>query len=224
MGVHAILCFVLLETFLVSSILCSNGKKLNGYEFPVYSTEVCPRNQTEWNARSSAINCTSNNGYMCIPNRELTKLLEFCYVHPFIWIEENICLYLVKRLSKVNSYNCSGFRSGCPSKPFVSSKLFEYPNCTFIENGCFLADPSCTSKTATSTAATTADQQSSANIETVKTQKTHLKETTKNHIDDRVLIGILSGVIYVIILVIFSMLYISQRKGEDDFLSGLFRH
>lgn len=25
MGVHAILCFVLLETFLVSSILCSNG-------------------------------------------------------------------------------------------------------------------------------------------------------------------------------------------------------
>lgn len=62
-------------------------KKLNGYEFPVYSTEVCPRNQTEWNTRSSAINCTENNGYMCIPNRELTKLLEFCYTQPFTWIQ-----------------------------------------------------------------------------------------------------------------------------------------
>lgn len=73
-------------------------KKLDGYEFPVYSTEVCPRNQTEWNARSSAINCTSNNGYMCIPNRELTKLLEFCYVHPFIWIEKSKhCFYFCKQ-------------------------------------------------------------------------------------------------------------------------------
>lgn len=88
-----IFCFVFLETFLVSSILCSNGKKLDGYEFPVYSTEVCPRNQTEWNARSSAINCTSNNGYMCIPNRELTKLLEFCNIHRFIWIEIFVCIW-----------------------------------------------------------------------------------------------------------------------------------
>lgn len=206
MGVHVIFCFVLLEIFLVSTILCSNGKQLNGYEFPVYSTEVCPRNQTEWNARSSAINCTENNGYMCIPNRELTKLLEFCYIHRFIWIQENICLYLVKRLSKVNSYNCSGFRSGCPSKPFVSSKLFEYPNCTFIGNGCFLADPSCTSKTAT--AATTVYLQSSSNIVTANTKKTHPEETTKN-IYGRVLFGILSAIC--IILFIFCMPIIFKK-------------
>lgn len=62
--------------------------KLDGYDFPVYSTEFCPRNQTEWKERSSAINCTENNGYMCLPNDNLTVLIEFCYIYPFIWIEE----------------------------------------------------------------------------------------------------------------------------------------
>lgn len=65
-------------------------RKLDGYEFPVYSTEYCPRNLTEWNERSSAINCTESKGYMCLPNKNLSELLEFCYIHPFIWIEEGI--------------------------------------------------------------------------------------------------------------------------------------
>lgn len=47
----------------------------------MYSTELCPRNQEEWNLRSSAINCTNTNGYMCLPNDNLTKLLEFCYIY-----------------------------------------------------------------------------------------------------------------------------------------------
>lgn len=63
-------------------------KKLDGYEFPVYSTEFCPRNKTEWNERSSAINCNASNGYMCLPNKELTELLEFCYITPFLWMQE----------------------------------------------------------------------------------------------------------------------------------------
>lgn len=63
-------------------------KKLEGYRFPVYSTEFCPRNQAEWNERSSAINCNVTNGYMCVPNENLTQLLEFCSVYPFMWIEE----------------------------------------------------------------------------------------------------------------------------------------
>lgn len=63
-------------------------KKLDGYEFPVYSTEFCPRNKTEWNERSSAINCTKANGYLCFPNEKITQLLEFCYKDPFILIED----------------------------------------------------------------------------------------------------------------------------------------
>lgn len=63
-------------------------KNLDGYEFPVYSTERCPRNQTEWNERSFAISCNKTNGYVCLPNENITELLEFCYIYPFIWIQE----------------------------------------------------------------------------------------------------------------------------------------
>lgn len=34
------------------------------------------------------MNCNASNGYMCYPNRELTQLLEFCYIYPFIWMQE----------------------------------------------------------------------------------------------------------------------------------------
>lgn len=63
-------------------------KILEGYRFPVYSTEFCPRNQTEWNERSSGINCNRSNGYMCVPNENFTQLLEFCNEYPLILIEE----------------------------------------------------------------------------------------------------------------------------------------
>lgn len=61
---------------------------LDGYNFPVYSTEFCPRNETEWNKRSSAIGCNETNGYLCFPNEKFTQLLEFCHTASFIWIQE----------------------------------------------------------------------------------------------------------------------------------------
>lgn len=63
-------------------------RKLEGYEFPVYSTEFCPRGRSEWDQRSSAINCTETNGYMCLPNESLTELLEFCYIYPRLVISK----------------------------------------------------------------------------------------------------------------------------------------
>lgn len=54
---------------------------MEGYEFPVYSTDSCPGNEREWKERSTAINCTKNNGYMCFPNEDITGLLEFCYIY-----------------------------------------------------------------------------------------------------------------------------------------------
>lgn len=65
-------------------------KKLEGYKFPVYTTAFCPRNETEWKIRSSFLNCTTRNGYTCLPNKNLTELLEFCFKRPFIWIQEGI--------------------------------------------------------------------------------------------------------------------------------------
>lgn len=63
-------------------------RMLDGYNFPVYSTKHCPRNQIEWNDRSSAINCSKDNGYMCLSNENITELLEFCYIYPFTLIQE----------------------------------------------------------------------------------------------------------------------------------------
>lgn len=124
MGLYTTLCIVILGTNLSSFLLRYECKKLDGYEFSVYSTEFCPKNQEEWNLRSSAINCTSTNGYMCLPNDNFTELLEFCYIYPRILIQEDLCLYLVKRYSKVNSYNCSNFKYGCPKDHYLSSEIF----------------------------------------------------------------------------------------------------
>lgn len=63
-------------------------KQLTGYKFPVYTADMCPRDETEWIQRSSAINCTKNNGYICIPNENRTELLEFCYIYPTTWINK----------------------------------------------------------------------------------------------------------------------------------------
>uniref|UniRef100_A0A8W8NY75 Novel STAND NTPase 3 domain-containing protein n=4 Tax=Magallana gigas TaxID=29159 RepID=A0A8W8NY75_MAGGI len=118
-------------------------RKLEGYEFPVFSTESCPQNHAEWNERSSIINCTQSNGYTCLPNENFTELLEFCYVYPRILITKGICLYLYKRYSRVNSYNCSHFRYGCPDSNYFTSEVYNYPTCISIKYGCFLAEPSC---------------------------------------------------------------------------------
>ena len=67
-------------------------KRLNGYKFPVYTTDFCPENRTEWKKRSAAFNCTKETLYSCFPNENLTMLLEFCYPAINIPIEEgNTC-------------------------------------------------------------------------------------------------------------------------------------
>lgn len=72
------------------NIISKFQRKIDGYKFPVYSTAFCPRNETEWNERSSDLNCTERNGYTCLPNENFTELLEFCYTEPLIWIQKGI--------------------------------------------------------------------------------------------------------------------------------------
>nr|XP_034329406.1 uncharacterized protein LOC105338860 isoform X2 [Crassostrea gigas] len=120
-------------------------KKLEGYKFPVYSTEFCPGNESEWNKRSSTLNCNKTNGYTCLPNENFTELLEFCYTAPFIWIQEGVCLYLKRKGSYVDAYSCSHFIDGCHNASYQSRRIFDYPACITIGNGCFLAEQSCKS-------------------------------------------------------------------------------
>lgn len=65
-------------------------RPLEGYEFPVFTTESCPRTLTEWNEQSTALNCNQTNAYMCVPNENITELLEFCYSQPQIRIVKGI--------------------------------------------------------------------------------------------------------------------------------------
>ncbi|XP_062614695.1 uncharacterized protein LOC134276459 [Saccostrea cucullata] len=117
--------------------------KLEGYSFPVYNTTSCPSNQSEWRNRSSDLNCTESNGYMCIPNENITQLLEFCYRYPRIPVEKSICLILKKSTSLVEAYSCKHFRNGCPDKLYWSNQVFEYPSCLSIGHRCFLDEPLC---------------------------------------------------------------------------------
>ncbi|XP_065924973.1 uncharacterized protein [Magallana gigas] len=189
-------------------------RKLEGYEFPVFSTESCPRNNAEWNERSSIINCTQSNGYTCLPNENFTELLEFCYVYPRILITKGICLYLYKRYSRVYSYNCSHFRYGCPDSNYFTSEVYNYPTCISIKDGCFLAEPSCESTTITYPKETYREWSDSSTI--------IYKETTKHiHVQNKLsndrFIEILLGAVICILVVSFSIiLYICRRRGNTS--------
>nr|XP_022300115.1 uncharacterized protein LOC111108482 isoform X4 [Crassostrea virginica] len=94
-------CVVLLAELLISSFLSYECERLNGYKFPVYSTNFCPRNETEWMERSSKFNCTGEDiTYACFPNDDITELIEFCYPLGIIAIppEGNYC----RRMSNSN--------------------------------------------------------------------------------------------------------------------------
>lgn len=143
MDLYTKLRLVIFGTFLSCVFVLNECKKLEGYKFPVYTTAFCPRNETEWKIRSSFLNCTTRNGYTCLPNKNLTELLEFCFKRPFIWIQEGVCLYVVDHELNLQAYNCSRFRYGCNNSAFTSDRIFEYPACITVRNGCFLAEPSC---------------------------------------------------------------------------------
>lgn len=44
---------------------------------------MCPKNETEAYNASDRLNCSTDkygtNQYMCVPNKEKTSLVEFCY-------------------------------------------------------------------------------------------------------------------------------------------------
>lgn len=149
MGLNRGQCLVILGTLFFFSLRLQECKKLDGYKFQVYSTDLCPRNETEWKERSNILNCTEKNGYTCLPNEHFTELLEFCYTDPWILIEEGLCLYLIKKNSLVHGYKCHNFQFGCPTSSYMSTEIYKQPSCTLISHGCFNADQICKSPTTT---------------------------------------------------------------------------
>lgn len=126
MELHICLYIVILGTIFSSCLLTFECRLLKGYEFPVYTTKLCPRNKTQWNKRSVALNCTESNGYVCIPNEHFTELLEFCYFASKMLIVKGLCMFLYKHPSIVDAYSCRSFVEGCPKSNY---KFYEVHKC-----------------------------------------------------------------------------------------------
>lgn len=140
------LCIVLFGTYLLCIPLLLECKKLNDCTFPIYLTKQCPRNQTEWNKRSSEMNCSNTNEYMCLPDERFEELFEFCYDNPRLLVVQESCLLFNRRYADLEVYSCRNFDYGCPSNHYLSSEIYKYQSCIHVENGCFVAEPSCKSQ------------------------------------------------------------------------------
>lgn len=187
------LCLIMFSPLVYSVIQPFQLKPLDGYAFPVYVTDSCPRNSTEWRERSLSLNCSKTNGYTCIPNEDFTKLLQFCYTDLRIRIQKGMCLFLYRHNSLVDAMSCRTFMKGCPDVSYFSDDIFKYQSCLSIGNGCFLADPLCNSTSETLTTPSTISDRDSLD-------KEHL-----------MLIWMLTLLVYVIVAILFGGIYLYQK-------------
>lgn len=95
---------------------------LNGYKFPVNTTAFCPRDQTEWIERSSLFKCTRKNSYTCVPNENITVLLEFCYPLENIAIREGKLVIPFKTFTEFIT-NLYSLKQNCFTKMTISYSL-----------------------------------------------------------------------------------------------------
>lgn len=116
------------------------------YEFDVFPVQNCPVNKEGWDLASARLNCNSTRGYHCVPNKDLTSLIEFCYPKGYRFpFEKGNCLELASR-GILNQVPCKDtFPGGCPEKFYFSDEIFNYPLCLIINTklGCFEADYKC---------------------------------------------------------------------------------
>lgn len=116
------------------------------YDFNVIPVEKCPMSKEDWDTASARLKCNSTHGYHCVPNKQLTSLIEFCYPKGFKFpFEAGNCLELAANgiLNQVPCVNT--FDDGCPKNHYFSDKIFNYPKCLMINKKfqCFEADHEC---------------------------------------------------------------------------------
>ncbi|XP_062618986.1 uncharacterized protein LOC134280561 isoform X2 [Saccostrea cucullata] len=112
---------------------------------------LCPRNLTEVHLASLRLGCSrdkyGNDQYLCLPNTKKTALVELCHNGIMGMIVKGNCLETNE--GKVVRKNCSEFKNGCPETAFNSKDIYKYRACHEInkEFNCYLAEPSCPSRT-----------------------------------------------------------------------------
>ncbi|XP_061182286.1 uncharacterized protein LOC133190612 [Saccostrea echinata] len=172
----------------------------NVIQNPVHRVTNCPQNDTEWKKASRRLNCTDDdaksvNRYHCLPNSELSTLLEFCYSQTRTLVEEGNCMQLVSSIHILNNYRCDQFDTGCPDIPYFSDKTYNYLECVEIdpENHCYLAEPSCK---------TTTSKYSSRYTISSSYEETSSKSSTAKKEDEEEKVSIIAPIILTILLLI----------------------
>lgn len=116
------------------------------YSFEVFHVKNCPMSKESWETASTRLKCNSTHGYHCVPNKQFTSLIEFCYPKgPRFPFEAGNCLELAD-VGILNQVYCNKtFSSGCPETYYFSNDLYKYPKCLQINTklNCFDADIEC---------------------------------------------------------------------------------
>ncbi|XP_062596170.1 uncharacterized protein LOC134257599 [Saccostrea cucullata] len=118
----------------------------NGFEFVVDS---CPLSQEKTTEAATRLNCSEDeygrSRYVCVPNQNLTALIEFCYTKTIVGIyQKGHCLRSIGN-GFLDQISCTNFTEGCPKQYFRSIDLYKYPACLHLntEERCFIAESSC---------------------------------------------------------------------------------
>nr|XP_034316015.1 ankyrin-2-like [Crassostrea gigas] len=116
------------------------------YSFNVHQVEKCPMSKGDWDTASAQLKCNRTHGYHCVPNKQFTSLIEFCYPKGYKFpYEAGHCLELAAS-GILNQVPCTNtFDDGCPENHFFSDEIFKYPKCLMINKRlkCFEADHGC---------------------------------------------------------------------------------
>lgn len=173
-------------------------------------TEFCPGDRTEWERRSHIFKCNNSNSYMCLPNEQLTELVEFCYIGPTFLINPGVCLVLDKSGAGLCDYNCQHFSNGCPDSHHLSDIIYKYPECVSIGKGCFLAESSC-------------ERKSSSHIYTfketsIRTISTEPTEANTKNMTNKVLIAVIVLCVFLIICLVGTIFWLCTKKSYDQFI------
>lgn len=108
---------------------------------------VCPREQRDLSSAIQRLGCGKdeydNSQYICLPNKEKTRLEELCFDGPMKMQEKGYCLEISE--GNLSHHSCENFRWGCPDKPFRINEILNYHACQAIDKklNCYILDPSC---------------------------------------------------------------------------------
>nr|XP_022293324.1 uncharacterized protein LOC111103959 [Crassostrea virginica]XP_022293325.1 uncharacterized protein LOC111103959 [Crassostrea virginica]XP_022293326.1 uncharacterized protein LOC111103959 [Crassostrea virginica] len=96
--------------------------------------DKCPSNLTEKEKASKRLGCGSdkygNNQYICVPNVNMTNLVEFCFNGLMGTQEKGFCLRASGE--RLVPESCESFSTGCPEDHYPKTEIYKYPACQTI--------------------------------------------------------------------------------------------